>query len=105
MCAYKDVTLKIKRVHFNTKEQMCVYFSDKREIIIPLEMIPTLKKLKPEDREKYDIAFGQIIMFHVPNIDISIKDLVNLSLQGDYLVNIEVEEYRKEHGQSPKGYI
>lgn len=105
MCAYKDVTVTIKKLHFDKKDRMWVFLSDGRELIIPLSMLPTIKKLSIEDRKKHHFPFGHIIFFSVPNIDITIKDLVNLSLTGDYLVNIEVEEQRKKKNLKPKGYI
>lgn len=57
MCKLKNITVDITKIHFDKKDRMWVFLSDKREIIIPLSMLPTIQKTLRFRQEKTSHTF------------------------------------------------
>ena len=58
---------RAKEVYF-TKNMLCVLFEDGREIRVPLEYYPRLKKASPKQRQVYQII-GNGTGIYWPDID------------------------------------
>ncbi|MCY7363036.1 MAG: DUF2442 domain-containing protein [Ignavibacteria bacterium] len=53
----------IDKIKFDLKGKMSIYLEDRRILIIPLSLFPSIKKLNESQRKKYYISDGQIIIF------------------------------------------
>jgi len=57
----------VKSIEF-TDEQLCLHLQDGREIRVPLEFYPRLKKASRAERENYEILGGGVGI-HWPEVD------------------------------------
>ena len=79
MCRINNITTTIKNLDFSQKRgKMAVYFSDGRELIVPLSMFPDIKKLPLKDREDWMILDDQFLTFEKLSKVYSITDLLQL---------------------------
>lgn len=77
MCKYLDTKLGIRKLDFNEKRgKMAVYFTDGREVIVPVGLFPEIKKLSKLQREDYMILDGQFFSFEAISKIFSIKDIL-----------------------------
>ena len=74
MCKYKDTDLGIKKLDFGLKRgMMAVYLTDGRVVLVPVSMIPEIKKLSLPQRENYMIMDDQYFSFDAMSKIYSIK--------------------------------
>ena len=77
MCRINNITTKITGLDF-TKERgkMAVFFSDGREMIIPLSLFPDIKSMTVKDRKNWMILDDQFFTFEKNSRIYSITDLL-----------------------------
>jgi len=51
---------KLKKVEWTQPSKIVFYFEDGREITVPTKLLPSVKKSKPEKRNKPQIINGQM---------------------------------------------
>lgn len=77
-----DIRPTIQKIDFKHKSKITLYLADGRDVSCPLDLYPSIKKMKPLERRKFKILNGQIILFE--HID-EVYHLQNfLGLQQDY---------------------
>lgn len=77
MCTYTDTMLGIKKLDFNEKRgKMAVYLTDGREVLVPVGLLPEIKKLSKAQREDYMILDRQFFSFEAISKIFSIKDIL-----------------------------
>ena len=57
------ITPVIDKITFEIKGKMNIYLEDRRILIVPLSLFPSIKKLTESQRRKWHISDGQIIIF------------------------------------------
>lgn len=65
--AFVPTTALAKSLKFD-EEMMHVIFTDGRELSVPLQWFPTLRRASPQQREQYEIAGGGISL-HWADLD------------------------------------
>lgn len=69
--------LGIKKLDFNEKRgKMAVYLTDGREVLVPVGLLPEIKKLSKAQREDYMILDRQFFSFEAISKIFSIKDIL-----------------------------
>ncbi len=53
----------IKRINFPVKGKMTVILADGRDITVPLQYFPSIKKLNTSQREKWYVLDGEMFSF------------------------------------------
>ena len=79
MCRIDGVSTGIKSLDFKkVRGKMTVYFSDGRELAVPLSMFPDIKKLSIKDRQNWMILDDQFFTFEKLSKVYSITDLLSV---------------------------
>ena len=77
MCKIQGIKTRIENLDFTSKRgKMAVSFSDGRELIVPLNMFPDIKKLSVKDRNDWFIMDDQFFSFEKLTKIFSITDLL-----------------------------
>ena len=80
MCKINNITTKITDLDFTQKRgKMAVYFSDGREIIVPLSLFPDIKSMSVKDRQNWMILDDQFFTFEKNSRVYSIADLLTVN--------------------------
>ena len=80
MCKIADISLKIECLDFTERRgKMTVYFSDGRELVVPLNMFPDIKKMSVKDRKDWMILDDQFFTFEKLSKVYSISDLFSMA--------------------------
>ncbi|MBP5319214.1 MAG: DUF2442 domain-containing protein [Paludibacteraceae bacterium] len=65
---YWDVVPEIKKVTFTIRGKMNVILTDGRVVTVPLSAFPSIKKVKPSERNKYYLIGGGITWDSCPEV-------------------------------------
>jgi hypothetical protein len=77
MCKYKDTQLGISKLDFNVKRgMMAVFLTDGREVLVPVSMLPDIKRLSKAQREEWMIMDDQYFSFEKLSRIYSVKDVL-----------------------------
>ena len=80
MCRINNITTKITDLDFTQKRgKVPVYFSDGREMIVPLSLFPDIKSMSVKDRQNWIILDDQFFTFEKNSRDYSITDLLTVN--------------------------
>ena len=80
MCKINNITTKITDLDFTQKRgKMAVYFSDGREMIVPLSLFPDIKSMSVKDRQNWMILDDQFFTFEKNSRVYSIADLLTVN--------------------------
>lgn len=61
---FKETRPEIRRITFQKRDVITLHLEDGRQILAPLANFPGIGALSPEQRRRYHIADGTIILFH-----------------------------------------
>ena len=79
MCKIKDIKTGIKKLDFtHYRGKMAVSLTDGRVIVVPLSLLPDIKKLPLKERNKWMILDGQFFTFANLSKVYSIKEIMSL---------------------------
>lgn len=76
MCKMENITLGIKKLDFTRRGKMIVFFTDGRELIVPISFFPDIKELSVKERNKWMILDDQFFTFESMSKVYSISDLL-----------------------------
>lgn len=79
MCKNNNIKVGISKLDFSNRGKMAVWFSDGREIIVPLRMIPDIKALSMKQRNKWMILDDQFFTFESLSNVYSMADLLKVA--------------------------
>ena len=79
MCKISNTDLSIKRLDFSLRGKMAVFFSDGREVIVPLRMYPDIKSLSVKQRNQWMILDDQFFTFEALSKVYSMTDLLKVA--------------------------
>ena len=79
MCRYNNTNLSISKLDFSNRGKMAVYFSDGREVIVPLSMYPDIKALSLKQRNKWMVLDDQFFTFESLSKVYSMMDLLSVA--------------------------
>ena len=69
---------KIKKVSFENRGFLSLYLKDGRIVLVPLKLLPSIKKLKTKERAKYQIADDTTLVFFGSEEVYHIQDFLGL---------------------------
>ncbi len=72
----ENITLGIKKLDFTRRGKMIVFFTDGRELIVPISFFPDIKELSVKERNKWMILDDQFFTFESMSKVYSISDLL-----------------------------
>ena len=76
MCKIDNISLGIKTMDFSHRGKMIVFFTDGREMIIPISFFPDIKELSMKERSKWMVLDDQFFTFESLSKVFSITDLL-----------------------------
>ena len=79
MCKYNNIHLSISKLDFSNRGKMAVYFSDGREIIVPLSMYPDIKALSLKQRNQWMVLDDQFFTFESLSKVYSMMDILSVA--------------------------
>lgn len=80
MCKIPNTSLGIKRLDFTGRRgKMTVWFTDGRELTVPLAMFPDIKRLPLKDRKDWMVLDDQFFTFGRLSKVYSITDLLSVN--------------------------
>jgi hypothetical protein len=75
---FKNKTLSICKILFDTPGKITIKLEDGRIIIVPLKYFPELQKLSVEKRKKYTIVDDRTVLFSYSDSVYHIEDFIGL---------------------------
>ena len=79
MCRLKDTDLGIRKLAFGEKRgKMAVYLSDGREVLVPISLVPDIKRLNSAQREDWMVLDDQFFTFDAISKIYSVKDVLHV---------------------------
>lgn len=79
MCKNTNISLSITKLDFSLRGKMAVWFSDGREIIVPLSLFPDIKALSVKQRNQWMILDDQFFTFKALTNVYSLSDLLRVA--------------------------
>ena len=76
MCKIDNMSLGIEKLDFTHKGKMIAYFTDGRELTVPISLFPDIKGLSMKERDKWMILDDQFFTFESLSKVYSITDLL-----------------------------
>ena len=76
MCKIENISLGIKELDFTHRGKIIAYFTDGRELIVPISCFPEIKELPMKERNKWMILDDQFFTFESLSTVFSISDLL-----------------------------
>ena len=78
MCKISNIHTQIINLDFSKRGYMDITLSDKRHILVPLNLFPQIKKLSMKQRNDWQVFDGQFISFMSISETYPITDFVAL---------------------------
>ena len=76
MCKIENISLGIRKLDFTHRGKMIAYFTDGRELVVPISFFPDIKELSMKERSKWMILDDQFFTFEALSKVYSITDLL-----------------------------
>lgn len=79
MCKMENISFGIKKLDFNHRGKMIVFFTDGRVLVVPVSFFPDIKGLSMKERNKWMILDDQFFTFESLSKVYSVMDMLRVA--------------------------